>query len=181
MEFHIKKSLQDRFDQFGMETTAEMRLIFLTYTGAPSAYFSFACYAANTYNSQHYLHLRSSCLQLSQKNYPFLLLCRLSYHSNGNETVAQINVPSRVNHRIVSLSLSYRASVHSALKLFRRSSIGEGFMNEVKNLLVTLRLGLPLSAYNCECYLSKAGHTHSDIGRTMAVRFMSQQIVEYKV
>jgi hypothetical protein len=44
---------------------------------------------------------------------PFLLLCRLSYRSSGNETVAQINVSSR-DKRIVSCSLSYRASVHCA-------------------------------------------------------------------
>jgi hypothetical protein len=53
------------------------------------------------------------------KKNPFLLLCRfsysVSYRSSGNEAVAQINVPSRDNHRIVSRSVSYRASVHSAL------------------------------------------------------------------
>jgi hypothetical protein len=52
------------------------------------------------------------------KKDPFLVLSRLSYsvsyHSSGNETVAPINFPSRDNHRIVSHSVLYRASVHSA-------------------------------------------------------------------
>jgi hypothetical protein len=61
-----------------------------------------------------------------KKKDPFLLLCRLSYsvsyRSSGNETVAQINVPSRDNHRIVSRSVSYRASVHCALRIERKQT-----------------------------------------------------------
>jgi hypothetical protein len=45
----------------------------------------------------------------------FCVLCRLSYRSSGNETVAPINVPSRDDHHIMSrVSYRGRASVHSA-------------------------------------------------------------------
>jgi hypothetical protein len=44
-----------------------------------------------------------------------IVSCRISYRSSGNEAVAAINAPSRVNHLIVSHIVSYRSSGNEAV------------------------------------------------------------------